>query len=269
MNESCYVSSLNNPITRVTKITSQTRKQEKRETSMAAYGRGNEYGFHRNTNPFEDDIEDEFEQVNGDEIRRQMQMSKERTLDSTNRCLALIEESHDLAVGTGGELQLQGEKLNRIERNLDKIENEMTIANRHVASVNSIWGAIGNYFKKAPKPKGSAPQSPPSSGITDLQTESSLYYGAKQSKPRSYRTVTGIEQFERSSFSSRDPHEREIDANLDLMSRGLGRLKEDAVILGGEIERQNEQLDRIGYKTDKAHEKVQKSDRKIRQILRK
>ena len=236
---------------------------------MAAYRGRIEYDFDRYINPFEDDIKDEFEQVNGDEIRRQMQMSRERKLDSTNRCLALIEESHDLAVGTGEELQLQGEKLNRIERNLDHIENEMTIANRHVASVNSIWGAIGNYFKKAPKPKGSAPQSPPSSGITDLQTESSLYYGAKQSKPRSYGTVTGIEQFERSSFSSRDPHEREIDANLDLMSRGLGRLKEDAVILGGEIERQNEQLDRIGSKTDKAHEKVQKSDRKIRQILRK
>lgn len=236
---------------------------------MAGDSRGNEYDFHRNTNPFEDDVEDEFEKVDGDEIRRQMQMSRERTLDSTNRCLALIEESHDLAVATGEELQLQGEKLNRVERNLDKIENEMTIANRHVASVNSIWGAIGNYFKKAPKPKESAPQSGPSSGIADLQAESSLYYRGRQGKPSSYGTVTGIEQFERSSFSSRDPHEREIDANLDLMSQGLGRLKEDAVILGGEIERQNVQLDRLGYKTDKAHEKVDKSEKKIRQILRK
>lgn len=236
---------------------------------MAASRGRNEYDFHRNTNPFEDDIEDGFEQVNGDEIRRQMQISRGRTLDSTNRCLALIEESHDLAIGTGKELQLQGEKLNRVERNLDKIENEMTIANRHITSVNSIWGAVGNYFKKAPKPKGSAPQSAPSSVITDLQTESSLYYGGRQGKPSSYETVTGIERFERSSFSSRDPHEREIDANLDLMSRGLGRLKEDAVILGGEIERQIEQIDGIGYKIDKANEKVGKSDRKIRQILRK
>ena len=237
---------------------------------MAAYRRGNEYDFRRSTNPFEDDSDDEFERVNGDEIRTQMQMARERTLDSTKRSLALIEESHDLAVVTGEELQIQGEKLNRIERNLDKIEYDMTIAKRHIKSVNSIWGAVGNYFKKAPKPKESIPPSVPSSGIGELQAESSLYYRARDSDPSSHGTGTrSTAQFQRSDYSSRDPREREIDANLDLISLGLGRLKGDALVLGNEIERQNEQLDRLGSKTDRAHEAVEKSDKKVRQILRK
>lgn len=236
---------------------------------MAAYRRRSDRDFNRKTNPFDDDSDDEFEKVDGDDIRTQMQMARERTLDSTKRSLALIEDSHDMAVRTGEELQCQGEQLNRVERNLDKIQNDMTIANRHIKSVNSVFGAIGNYFKKAPKPKESMPQSSPSSGITDLQADSSLYYRGRD-EPSGYGTgARGSEQFQGNKYSSRDPREREIDANIDLISRGLGRLKEDALILGGEIERQNDQLDRLGYKADRAYQTVDESDKKVRRILRK
>lgn len=234
---------------------------------MAAYSRND---FNRKTNPFDDDSEDEFEQVNRDEIRSQMQQARDRTLDSTKRSLALIEDSHDIAIQTGEELQCQGEQLNRIERNLDKIQSDMSIANRHIKSVNSVFGAIGNYFKKAPKPKDTSPQSSPGSGLSDLQADASLYYRTRDSESRGYEAgARGSGQFQRSAFSSRDPHEREIEANLDLVSRGLGRLKEDALILGGEIERQNDQLGRLGGKADTAYNTVEESDKKVRRILRK
>ena len=239
---------------------------------MAAYSRESDFHFNRKSNPFDDDSEDEFEKVNGDEIRRQMQMSRDRTLDSTKRSLALIEDSHDIAVRTGEELQCQGEQFNRIERNLDDIQNTMGIAKRHIRSVNSVWGALGNYFKKAPKPKEATEQSTPDSRLSELQEDSSLYYRTRDSERESGSYDAGIRrsgQFERSAYSSRDPREREIEANLDLVSRGLGRLKEDALILGSEIERQNVQLDRLGVKADRAHDTVEESDKKVRRILRK
>lgn len=241
---------------------------------MSAYSRRSDFDFSRKTNPFEDDSDDEFEKVNGDEIRSQMQMARERTTESTKRCLALIEDSHDIAVKTGEELQCQGEKLNRTERNLDKIQSDMKIAKRHIKSVNSIWGALGNYFKKAPQPKENTQQtsSHTDSGLSGLKDDSSLCYPGRdrESGSKGYGAWTGeAGQFERRSFSSRDPYEREIDANLDLVSRGLGRLKEDALILGSEIERQNEQLDRIGVKADVAYKTVEESDKKVRRILRK
>jgi len=235
---------------------------------MAAYTRRSDFDFNRKTNPYDDDSDDEFEKVNGDEIRRQMQMSRDRTLDSTKRSLALIEESHDIAVRTGEELQCQGEQLNRIERNLDDIQNTMGIAKRHIRSVNSVWGAVGNYFKKAPKPKKTTEQSAPDSRLSGMQEDSSLYYRNRDSERESGDAgIRRGELFERSAYSSRDPREREIEANLDLVSRGLGRLKEDALILGSEIERQNEQLDRLGGKADKAYNTVEESDRKVKRIL--
>ena len=177
---------------------------------MAAYSRRSDSGISHKTNPFEDDSDDEFEKVNGDEIRTQMQMARDRTLDSTKRSLALIEDSHDLAVRTGEELQCQGEQLNRIERNLGIIQHDMAIANRHIKSVNSIWGSIGNYFKKAPKPKESVPQSSPNSGIADLQADTSLYY-CNRDEPNAYGAeATRSDQFQENKFTSRDPREREI-----------------------------------------------------------
>lgn len=239
---------------------------------MAAYSRRNDFDFNRKTNPFEDDSDDEFEKVNADEIRTQMQLSRDRTLDSTKRSLALIEDSHDIAIRTGEELQCQGEQLNRVERNLDKIQSDMSIANRHIKSVNSIFGAIGNYFKKAPKPKETTEQSVPDSRLSALQEDSSQYYPDYRSESESggYESrIRGGGQFQRTAYSSRDPREREIEANLDLVSRGIGRLKEDALVLGNEIGRQNDQLDRINVKADRAYNTVEESDQKVRRILRK
>ncbi|XP_078361258.1 synaptosomal-associated protein 29-like [Oculina patagonica] len=240
---------------------------------MAAYSRRNDFDFNRKTNPFEDDSDDEFEKVNGDEIRTQMQLSRDRTLDSTKRSLALIEDSHDIACRTGEELSCQGEQLNRVERNLDKIQSDMSIANRHIRSVNSIFGAIGNYFKKAPKPKETTEQTVPDSRLSALQEDPSQYYPDYRSESKSGGYEAGISrgggQFQSTAYSSRDPREREIEANLDLVSRGIGLLKEDALILGNEIGRQNDQLDRINVKADKAHSTVEESDKKVRRILRK
>ena len=230
---------------------------------METYSRRSGYNFHRKTNPFDDDSEGEFEIINGDEIRAQMQLVRERTLDSTKRSLALIEDSHDSAVRTGRELQSQGEQLNRIERSLVKIKNDMKIANRYINSMNGEFGSISNYFMK---PQDRVPKRNPSTAIADLQAESSLYYHSRYERNGNEAGTRGNNQFQRNKYSSRDPHEREIETNLDLISRGLGRLKEDALILGGEIDRQNEQLNRLWNKTDKTCQTVEKADKKVKRI---
>jgi len=230
---------------------------------METYSRRSGYNFHRKTNPFDDDSEGEFEIINGDEIRAQMQLVRERTLDSTKRSLALIKDSHDSAVRTGRELQSQGEQLNRIERSLVKIKNDMKIANRYINSMNGEFGSISNYFMK---PQDRVPKRNPSTAIADLQAESSLYYHSRYERNGNEAGTRGNNQFQRNKYSSRDPHEREIETNLDLISRGLGRLKEDALILGGEIDRQNEQLNRLWNKTDKTCQTVEKADKKVKRI---
>ena len=53
----------------------------------------------------------------------------------------------------------------------------------------------------------------------------------------------------------------------DMMSDGMSRLKNLALGLGDEIETQNEQIDRINSKVDRADISIQDKNRQMRQIL--
>ncbi|XP_028513621.1 synaptosomal-associated protein 23 [Exaiptasia diaphana] len=220
------------------------------------------------SNPFLDDQDDDFEFVNGDQIQRQMRQAQQRTLESTKRSLALIDDSHDMACKTAEELVYQGEQLNRIERNLDVIHDDMNVANRHITSMKSIWGTVGNYFKRAPKKTASEiPATEPQPGLGNITT--SHAFEPSPSGSKQYGTSPSSNYYrQEQTLRSNDPYERQVNENLDLMSQGLSRLKEDAMILGCEIDRQNEQLPRITMKAETADIKVQKAQKDIRKMLR-
>ena len=259
--------------------------------NMAAYGRGKNTDmiFDRKTNPFEDDYDEEFEKVDKNEVQRQIRQAQDRSVASTMRSLALIEDSHDMAVKTADELQCQGEQLYRIERNLDDIQNNLAVSDRHVKSMKSVWGAMANYFKKPPKPVSTTPdpkQDVHSSGrkASDLLSESSMRFrmpeketdefGYNSNKPARASSSRDERhgQFQQPSFafaSSRDPQEKQLAGNLDLISRGIGLLKEDALTLGDEIERQNYHMDRIQGKSDVAYDKLEIQEKSVRRLLRK
>ena len=55
----------------------------------------------------------------------------------------------------------------------------------------------------------------------------------------------------------------------EMMGSGMARLKELASGLGDEIERQNEQLDRINIGVDKTDTLLDKQNTQMRKILRK
>jgi len=58
-----------------------------------------------------------------------------------------------------------------------------------------------------------------------------------------------------------------VNIVLAQMSDGVGRLKDLAVGLGGEISAQNDQLDRIAPKVERADTKIRDQNRQMRHIL--
>ena len=242
---------------------------------MAAYKRDTNMVFYRKSNPFAEE-EEEFETVSKDEVLSQMRAAQQKSLDSTKRSLALIEDSHDMAVKTGEELVCQREALNRTERNLDKIQNDMVIADRHIKSMKSIWGAMANYFKKAPKQN---PVGPPSEDIKtsrradEMLSEASLQFRAQAKERNDYgygeSGYSGFSSLQSNAFGEDDQYERQLDTNLDAISKGIRRLKEDALGLGDEIESSTVQIERIGEKADVAQIKVERSRKEVQKLLRK
>jgi len=58
-----------------------------------------------------------------------------------------------------------------------------------------------------------------------------------------------------------------VNFALEEMSSGVNRLKDLAVGLGDEISAQNDQLDRIAPKVDRADTKIRDQNRQMRHIL--
>jgi synaptosomal-associated protein 29 len=206
------------------------------------------------TNPFGDDLDD-FEY---DTALSRLEQTQNRVLGSTSRSLGLIEESHDIAIKTAEELQRQEEALYRTERNLDGMSHNMTTANRHIKSVQSVWGAIGNYFSK---PKAEPKLEPVKTEVPErclnVDVDLKLDYGEQDCLSEYGGRGRGTASFE-----------REYDNHLSEICRGLSILKDDAMVLGQTMDRHDEIITRVQGKIENVDDEIKVADRKIKKILR-
>lgn len=208
-------------------------------------------------NPFVDDLDE----LEFDTALSKLEYTQNRVLQSGSRSLGLIEESHHIAIKTAEELQCQEEQLHRIDRNLDDMSSNMTTANRHIKSVKSVWGAIGNYFSK-PSPEGKKTETDKSSiPEKSLRIDSELKLNYQE---QDYLSDYGREPKARGTAA----FERQFDSNLDEISRGLSILKDDALVLGQTMDRQDDIIDRINAKSDLVHDEIRDADRRVKRILR-
>lgn len=230
-----------------------------------------------------------------DECRR----IQERTLQSSHVSLGLIHESEQVGILTAEELVRQREQLQNVEQNLDKINSTMRISQKHINSIKSMFGGIKNYFSRGntgdsaavtanqapvskPLPSGlqetvgnlraserSSEVNHPALRIRGIDTLDSQAlptsddYSQLQHKPGSYRGM-GVSQ-----ASVPQSFDEQLDKNLESMSLGLGRLKVLARGLHDEIETQNDMLDDIVGKVDRADESLEHQNRQIKRILKK
>jgi synaptosomal-associated protein 29 len=222
-------------------------------------------------NPFED-------------RRSQLQMkianSENTQLESTQRALASIYESEAMGIATGEELLRQGETLNNIESKTENMQQNMKVSQRHLNNIKSVFGGIKNWWSGDKKPTDAKPTPEPANARlreTITKTEKakpdvggfydddedldSQFKAAPRRSPGSQYTM--IEPVTRSG------REEEIDSNLGQMLHGMTRLKGLAVGLGDEIERQNEQLDRINVKVEKTDQLLTHQNTQMKRILKK
>lgn len=215
---------------------------------------------------------------------------EERTLQSTNNSLGLLHESEQVGILTAEELVKQREQLENIEENLDIINSTMRTSQKHINSLKSIFGGIKNYFSKGGQadPTVNVPVEVPekrhtsalSSTIETLKSDTKLSeatHPALRIRNLPYDDPDSLKSDLFSPEKSPSPPaakltndiEGKLDKNLEFMSMGLGRLKNLAIGLNDEIETQNEMIDVIHNKADKADETLEYQNRQIKRILKK
>lgn len=208
-------------------------------------------------NPFEDESFEEIHSYERSRIQSEKQLYEKRMLDSSNRSLRLIEESKDIACKTEEELQSQEESLLRTEKNLDQINGDLDIANRHITSLKSIWGTIGNYFRKPVEPKK-----------VEMPAKAKTNEEISKNQPK-VTASRGWEEGKDVYSSGPSNVNAALDKNLDSMMSGLTQLKGHALLLGDTLDRHDDIIERVTYKATVADSRIDDTDKKIRQILKK
>eukprot|EP00105_Crassostrea_gigas_P002545 XP_011415111.1 PREDICTED: synaptosomal-associated protein 29 [Crassostrea gigas] len=234
----------------------------------------------KNSNPFfaEEDEEDcSFEKK--EKIQEQIFASEDRQLDSTMRALRSIQESESMGVATAEELLRQGEQLNNIERKTDEINQTMTVTQKHLNNIKSVFGGIKNWWgAKKTSTATKEPETKPNRLQETLEKHRSDqpvrrnpdtrgFYQEDDDLDEDFMKGARTQQyFKPVTHSAR---EEQLNENLGEISNGLTTLKGLALGLGDEIERQNNQLDRLGPKVGKANDHLEHQNKQMKTILRK
>ena len=236
--------------------------------------------YSRGKNPFDSDNEDDdFEDLSRDpdlaRIRQQQDYHRQRMVESSNRSLALIYESQDIASNTAADLAKQGEQLKRTERNLDKMEGDLQQSDRHITSLKSIWGTMTNYFRKPLKTNTEAGATTEATAGEEPVSSKDLAAQAREDSRDISRNMNRIGHHSEVAMSSgsrsvrgTNKDDEIVDRNLDNMLTGLDFLKNQALSLGETIDEQNVQIERIHDKTGKIDTKIDDQNLKIRKILK-
>lgn len=230
-------------------------------------------------NPFDDDADDSLLRM-----RTQIANHEDACLESTKRALASIADSEQTGIATAEELMQQREQLARVDQRLDDTQAALKSTQRHINSIKSVWGGFTNMFRKKETllpPTSPVKPNPPSSQSrlqtvvnnldTDIDrvrtnrgTDVSGFYDDSKALTRSSTTSSGLS----GGSQTKSARMVEVDENLDLMSEGLGRLKNLAVGLNQEIESQNELLDRINDKVMDTDDSLWHQQKQIKRILK-
>lgn len=83
-------------------------------------------------------------------LRQEVMRRAEATAASTSRSLSLMYESEKIGVASSEELVRQRGVLERTEKMVDKMDQDLKTSQKHINSIKSMFGGFVNYFKSKP-----------------------------------------------------------------------------------------------------------------------
>lgn len=176
------------------------------------------------------------------------------SLDSTRRMVRTAEETRQVGAKTLESLDQQGDQLRRVEENLATINKDVRRAERNLTSMEKWCGCCtcpcsrprnyekGRAYKKAWKrPKETVTKQPTAEdgGQDPMAALRDNVEAMNRPKPGKGGYIKRI---------TNDEREDEMNENLGVVSSILGDLKKQATAMSGELDEQNDVLDRIEAK---------------------
>ncbi|KAF9572478.1 Protein transport protein S9 plasma membrane t-SNARE [Mortierella alpina] len=235
------------------------------------YSNYNQYGDQQHVVPGQETEQDV------DRVAQQIRDTRQESVQSTRNALRALQEADESAGRTMQQLGEQSEQLGRVERNLDSAQIHADNAQEKAGELKTVNRSMFAVHIKNPftstKKKERALEEAKLKAAEELaqrerirkeeyETKQRLNaaqgqgpYGRAPPSSNGYSNNGRGGPGERSAYAFEntaedDAHEAEIDRNLDLMGGLLGNLKNSAMAMNTEVNRQNERMTHITHKTD-------------------
>lgn len=194
------------------------------------------------------------------DLQGQMNQKTDESLESTRRMVAMCEETTTVGARTLDNLNEQGEKLDRVETGMTKINQDMKEAEKNLEGLEKCCGLFVLPWKKCKKVKEDARWK----GKDDEDGKVADEAPRKQVGPNATDSQAGF-----ITRITNDAREDEMEDNMVEVSGMLGNLKNMAIDMNQEIGTQNKQLDRINTQAVMLDERVSIANTRANKILTK
>ncbi|XP_012253435.1 synaptosomal-associated protein 29 [Athalia rosae] len=229
------------------------------------------YSPYNNYNNYNNDLEQQ-----RDQLMERKKAIEQRTIQSSERSISLLRDSEQIGAATAEELLRQREQLEKTEKRLDDITSTLRFSQKHIQGIKSVFGSLKNYLS------GKSMEGPPPTSA-NLKLPESTSSGSLSSSPLSDsidRAKANVSTNHpalrvRGLLDEEEPPRLEnnvsaiLEKNLDEMSGSLARLKGLAVGLTEEIDSQNDLIDTVMEKTEKADITIERQNKDMKRLLKK
>jgi hypothetical protein len=191
-------------------------------------------------------------------IQQRIGEVEDSSLASTRRALQMISETTEIGTKTATQLVEQGEKLQRVEDHLDKVNADLTETQKNLNRMKSIFGGIKNKFSfKSSKKADTAKSSSSSDKIADQAAKVASNNAEVCTEAR-----TGF------AVISGSAREEEINSNLEQLSLGLKGLANLGLDMQRELDRQAPMIDRLNTKSESTKARIDDQNAQMKKLLK-
>eukprot|EP00051_Salpingoeca_urceolata_P003354 m.57156 g.57156 ORF g.57156 m.57156 type:complete len:223 (-) comp12707_c0_seq1:61-729(-) len=213
-----------------------------------------------------------------EEMQAEANELTDKSLDATRRMVATANEARAIGAKTLEQLDEQGDQLRRVEGQLDHINSNVRQTEKHLTNMEKCcglcvcpWNRRQNFEKS--KEYGEAYSSGSGGaggakaggdGVVDSQP--GMEMSARNRGGGGRASGGGDRQYIQKVFN--DDREDEMNDNLGAVVDLVSELKEQAKVMGGELDEQNDILDRVNQKAHSNAARVTTANERAAAILR-
>ncbi|XP_067143447.1 synaptosomal-associated protein 25-like isoform X2 [Centruroides vittatus] len=193
------------------------------------------------------------------DLRTRISDATGQSLESTRRMLQLCEESKDAGIRTLVALDEQGEQLDRIEEDMDKINADMKVAEKNLTGMEKCCGLCVCPCQKGKEFKEDA--------STWKSSEDGKIVNSQPTRVMDERNGAGPAGGYVAKITN-DDREEEMEDNMQQVNTMIGNLRNMAIDMGSEIESQNQQLDRVNQKATSNESRIMAANQRAAKLLK-